>query len=174
MTFDDIVTVGRLGRPRGVRGEMFVTPETDFPERFEDIKEILVRTKDDWKMYKVEWSKMISNRPVIKFEAIATPEEAGRLTNRHLGVPKKDLVSLPEDTYFLFDLVGCKVFDEKSGDSLGLLVDVECYPGNDVYVIESESGKQMRIPAVKEFVKDVAVDQKKIVLDASKFLETDS
>jgi len=174
VNLDDIVTVGRLGRARGVHGEIFVTPETDFPERFEDISEILVKTVDSWKMYAIEWSKMISDRPVIKFESIHSPEEAGRLTNRLLGVPKHDLVKLPEDTFFLFDLVGCRVFDEKSGESLGLIVDVECYPGNDVYVIELESGKQVQIPAVKEFIKNVAVAEKKVKIDASMLFDAES
>lgn len=163
-----------MGRPRGVHGEIFVTPETDFPERFENMKDILVKSNNGWEKFTVQWSKMISNRPVIKFESFRTPEDVGRLTNRQLGVHKDELVTLPQDTYFLFDLVGCRVYDEKTGESIGSIVDVECYPGNDVYVIELEQGRQVRIPAVKEFIKDVAVAEKRVVLDATMLFDAEN
>ncbi|MEE8150006.1 MAG: ribosome maturation factor RimM, partial [candidate division Zixibacteria bacterium] len=109
---EEFVTVGRLGRPWGVKGEIFVTPLTDFPERFVNIEEIFVSSKNDWEKKKVVSSKFISGRPVLLFENINSPEQASRLTNRYLAIPKNMVRQLPEGSNYIYDLIDCQVIDE--------------------------------------------------------------
>ncbi|MEA3296291.1 MAG: ribosome maturation factor RimM [candidate division Zixibacteria bacterium] len=159
---DDLVVVGKLGRPRGVAGDMYVTPLTDYPERFAGIDEICVRNRDSWENLKVVSSKLISGRPVIRFEGVTSPEQASRLTNRELGVPRDQLVKLPEGTHFIFDLIGCEVVEDGSETPIGTVVEVDQYPANDVYVVEMLSGAQLNVPVVKSFVKHVDIKRKRI------------
>ncbi len=164
------VTVGRLGRTRGVRGEMYVIPETDFPGRFLEMSEIFIRGKDSWKKVRLDSARLISGRPVIKLEGIESPEEAARFTNREIGVPKEEIVKLPEGAYWIHDLVGCEVLTE-SGDRLGEITSVEKYPANDVYTIRMTDGKEMVIAAVKQFIKSVDIEAGKITIDKAGLLE---
>jgi 16S rRNA processing protein RimM len=169
---DNYVIVGTLGRPRGVRGEIYVTPDTDFPQRFVGLKEIYVRYRQGWEKFAIISSRLVSGRPVIHFENITTPEEAARLTNRQVAVLKHQVVPLPRDTYYIFDLIGCEVREEGSDRVIGRIIDVECGPANDVYVIEGTAGEKMRCPVVKQFVKQVDIEKKQVtIITAGLFIE---
>lgn len=170
MPSEAFVIVGKLGRPRGLTGEIYVTPETDFPQRFVGLKEIYVRDRNRWEKRSLISSRLISGRPALLFEDITTPEEAARLTNRDLAVPRSQAVALPDDTYYIFDLIGCDVLEEDTDRLIGQVVDVERYPANDVYVIKSTSGEMLRCLAVRQFVRKVDIQGRKIsVLTAGLF-----
>jgi 16S rRNA processing protein RimM len=155
--------VGKLGRSRDLKGEMYVTPWTDFPDRFLDLKEIYLDENGTWRLMKVQSSRLVSGRPVLKFKGINTPEAANRLTNRHLAVTSDQLVKLPEGTYYVFDLIGCEVFDE-AGVKIGEVTDVQQYPANDAYVIRTIDNEEVLFPAVTEFVKEVDAKNRKIIV----------
>lgn len=168
---EEFVTVGRLGRPWGVKGEIFVTPLTDFPERFDNIEEIFVSSKNDWEKKKVVSSKFISGRPVLLFENINSPEQASRLTNRYLAIPKNMVRQLPEGSNYIYDLIGCQVIDEKTGEAIGKITEVELFPANDVYVIKTNDGKIKSLPVIERYVKKVDADSKKVFVDPSGLIE---
>jgi 16S rRNA processing protein RimM len=81
------------------------------------------------------------------------------------------LVTLPEGEFFVFDLIGCEVFEQTSGLQIGIVVDVETYPANDVYVVKIADDKQLQVPAVSEFVKDIDVIEKRMVVDTSNLVD---
>lgn len=146
---------------------MYITPLTDFPERFSGMEEIYVKSRDGWEKMKFASATLIGGRPVIRFDGVGSPEEAARMTNRELAVPKDQMVSLPEGEFFLFDLIGCDVFEQTSGQQIGKVIDVEKYPANDVYVVQTTENKQLQVPVVGEFVKDIDVITKRIIVDTS-------
>ena len=85
----------------------------------------------------------------VKVEARFAEKMVGSL----LFVDEKDAIRLPKGTFFIHDVVGLKVVDEEE-NFVGIVKDVLKYPANDVYVIENE-GKELLLPAVKEFVKKI-------------------
>lgn len=111
----------------------------------------------------IESSRLVTGRPILKFAGIDSPEEAARLTNRHLAVTSDQLVKLPEGTYYVFDLIGCEVFDE-AGVKIGEVTDVQQYPANDAYVIRTGAGEEVLFPAVTEFVKEVDAKKRRIIV----------
>jgi 16S rRNA processing protein RimM len=117
-----------------------------------------------WKTIKVLSARFISGRPALRIDAIETPEDAGNLTNRYLYIKADELGQLPEGSYYHFDLIGCLVTDTE-GKTLGELVDIESYPANDAWVIETDEGKQVLFPAVKEFVVEVDLEKNLIVIN---------
>jgi 16S rRNA processing protein RimM len=129
--------------------------------------EIFVSSGDTWTKMKVLESKMVSGRPVIRLEKVNSPEDAARFTNRYLAVTKDELIRPPKDNYYIFDLVGCSVYDEKTNDRIGQIIEVEEYPANDAYVIKTEDGHRLTLAAVKRFVKSVEIENKKIVIDST-------
>jgi 16S rRNA processing protein RimM len=167
LTEPDLITVGKLGRPRGIHGEMYITPMTDFPDRFLGLKEIYLGTRGAWEKITVVSSRLVSGRPVIELEKVTSKEIASRYTNRDLAVPRDQLVDLPEDTYFVFDLIGAEVINEATGEKVGELIDVVQYPANDVYVIRGLDGTELLCPAIKEFVREIDAAAKRVVVVAS-------
>ncbi|MFQ5454000.1 MAG: ribosome maturation factor RimM [Candidatus Zixiibacteriota bacterium] len=160
----EIVTVGKLGRTRGLEGELYIIPLTDFPERFLNLNEIYLRKKDSWEMVQIVSTRFVSGRLVIKFKNINTREDASRLTNQDIAVPDDQLVELPDDTFYIFDLIGCNVIEEGSEKVLGKIINVEQYPANDVYVIKTIKEKEILFPAVKKFVKNIDIKNKKVTI----------
>ena len=152
-----------MGKSRDLKGEIYVTPWTDFPERFLDLKEIYLDEKGTWQRMEIESSRMVTGRPILKFSGINSPEAVSRLTNRHLAVRWDQLVKLPNDTFYVFDLIGCEVFDE-AGAKIGEVTDVQQYPANDAYVIRTDDGQEVLFPAVLEFVKEVDAENRKIIV----------
>jgi len=159
------VSVGKLGKSRGLGGEIYVTPSTDFPERFLDLKEVYLADHGDWKRMQIASSRLVGGRPVLKFESINCREDAARLTNRELAVDADQLVELPPDSYYTFDLVGCEVFEVMSGKQIGKLIDVQRYPASDVYVIETDGGKEVLVPAVRQYIVKVDIDRRRIEIE---------
>lgn len=171
MSSDKYVTIGKLGRTRGLKGELCVTPLTDFPERFVDLSEIYVKLSSGWEKFRVVSTRVAGGRPAIRLAGIDSPEEAARYTNREIGVPIDQVFELPEDTFYIFDLIGCKVFEEGTDRLVGEIVNVEQYPGNDAYVIQTVAEREVLFPAVKEFVKDVDVTNRRIVIATAGILD---
>lgn len=165
------VTVGRLGRTRGVKGELYVTSETDFPQRFLTMREVYLRKKDNWEKLAVDAARVVSGRVVIKLKGIDSPEEAARYTNREIGIPQDQMVELPEGSFWISDLIGCEVIEESTGDVVGEIIEVETYPANDVYTIRTIDGKEVSIAAVEKFVKKVDITGKKVLIDGTGLLE---
>jgi 16S rRNA processing protein RimM len=158
------VTVGKLGRTRGVFGEMYITPTTDFPDRFLGLKEIYVNDRGTWVKMKIVSSKMISGRPVVRLANVSNLEQAARLTNRELALPREQLVKLPEDQFYIFDMVGCDVYRAATDEKLGEIVDVIQYPANDVYVIRTIGGAELMCPAVKQYVTQIDMERKRVTI----------
>ena len=161
----DYIVVGLLGKTRGVDGDLWVTPLTDFPDRFMDMKTIFVENRDQWEERKILSSTLISGRPVIKLDGIANRENASRLTNRRLAVLRDQVVGLPDDMYYVFDLIGLKVVDAASGQTLGVVTDVHSYPANDSYAIRLDNGEDKQLPAIDQYVKKVDLEKKEILID---------
>ena len=129
-----------------------MTPLTDFPERFGRLTEVFLYVDGSWASRKIEWARVISGRPVVKLAGIDSREEAAGLTNVELAVVESDLVALPKNTYYVFDLVGCIAIDDENERELGEVTDVLRYPANDVYVIKDRQGREVLFPAVADFV----------------------
>jgi len=144
---------------------------TDFPDRFLNLSEIFLKIKNRWKKKRIVSTRFVSERLVIKFEDINTPEDAARFINCELGVPLEQAVKLPEGSYYVFDLIGCEVFDNDKKDYLGRIVDVMTLPANDVYVIKGEDNKELLIAAIKKFVKKVDIENRQIFIDKAGILE---
>ncbi len=163
MATESPVVVGKLGRARGLQGDLFITPMTDFPERFSELEDILVLGPDGWESMPIVACDFISGRPVIRFEGIVNPEQASGLTNRLLAVPRAEVFELPEGSHYVFDLIGYEVVDEDD-QPIGRLVDVQRYPASDVYVIEAEDSRRIVLAAVAQFVRTIDDAARKITI----------
>ena len=163
MQSEDKITVGKLGKVRGLDGSLKIIPLTDFENRFDDLKEIFVGEK----LFQVENVKYISGEIFIKFVGIDSREVAKTLTNKFLKVDRKDVAPLDEGEFYTFDIIGCEVFD---GDKFfGTVAEVLKTGSNDVFQVKGES--EILIPALKSVVKKIDIAEKKIFIDSAQLEE---
>ena len=157
----DKVVIGKIGAPHGIKGELRVTPLTDFTERFAELEQ--VHAGND--LLTIESVKYHKQFVILKFKEYPVREQAASLTGRFLYVDKEDAVPLEEGEYYTFDIIGLEVFDTE-GNSLGHVTDVLRTGSNDVYVTSKKGeAKQLLIPALKTVVQEINVPECKMVVD---------
>ena len=155
----DIIKLGKITAPQGIKGEVRVYPYTDKPTRFSEIEAVLLNGR----RCRIEKARYMKNMAILKLEGIDDRNAAEAVRNRELRLPREELWKQPEDTYFVDDLVGCAVVSE-DGAPVGTLKTIHSRPAQDLYEIEREDGSSFLLPAVKEFIKDVKTDEKIIVI----------
>ena len=155
----DTIKLGKITAPQGIKGEVRVYPYTDELTRFSEIEAVLL----DGQKRKIQNARYMKNMAVLKLEGVDDRNMAESLRNKELLLAKEDLWEQPEDTYFIDDLVGCDVVSE-DGDSVGTLKNIISRPAQDLYEIERADGSTFLLPAVKEFIKNVDLDNKTIII----------
>ena len=88
---------------------------------------------------------------------------AEKLKGCYIKIHRKDARKLPKDTYFIADLIGVSVYDE-DGNLLGKVDDIYNNKVHDIYVIKDDLGKQILLPSTKEVIKEVDIDNDKIIV----------
>ena len=160
----DEVAIGKLHKPRGFRGEVFCQPLTDFVERFAELGTVTAILQSGCReKLMVENARLYGNRLAIKFKGIDTPEATAILRNAQLVVPKHETYHLPENTFYVYEVVGM-VVETEQGEIVGLVKDVLSIPGNDVYVVDRR-GEEVLIPAVRDLM-TVDREARKIVVQS--------
>ena len=155
--------VGQIVNTFGIKGEVKVNPFTDNVRRFDDLKKVYVKKQKEVKLYKVEGVRYHKNMVLLKLEGINNPEDAEILKNAFLEIDREDAVPLEEGTYFIADLIGLEVYTDE-GTLLGKVDDIYNTGSNDIYVVKDELGKQILLPGIKEVIKDVKIEENKIIV----------
>ncbi|SHH07523.1 ribosome maturation factor RimM [Tepidibacter thalassicus] len=158
--------VGQIVNTQGLKGEMRVYPLTDYKERFEELDWVYIGDDLDTK-YEIEKVRYKNNLVILKIKGIDNINEVEKIRNEYLKIPRENARKLEEDEYFIADLIGIKVYTVK-GDYIGVLDDVIQTGANDVYIIKNEEGKEFLIPAVKQIVPEINIEEKKIIIDPIK------
>ena len=158
----DFVLIGFLRRAHGIRGEISAEQVSDVPERFRELKYVLVRKDGRIRELAVESVRTKAKFFLLKFEGIDDRDAARNLTGADIGVRKEDIYPVPEDTFYQFDLVGCMVVGE-SGREIGKVEDVLKMPANDVLVVRSGE-REILLPVVKTIMKEVDPEAGRIVI----------
>ncbi len=151
----DRIALGQITSAVGIKGEVKVYPYTDIIERFSQIETLQIEELE----YKIERVSYRNNMVVLKLEGISDRNLAELQKGKKLYLDKELMWEVPEDTYFISELIGIKVFTE-DGEPLGTLTDVIQNSTQDLYQITTASGKQFLLPAVKEFVRSVCIEEK--------------
>jgi len=160
---EQLLQVGVITSTHGLKGEVKVFPTTDYPERFEEIKEVLLDTGRTKMPIHIKSVRYFKNLVILKFKEFNDINEIEKYKQCSLWVTRENATPLYEDEYYIADLIGCQTFLE-DGSYFGELVDVLETGANDVYVIKLESGKEVLIPAIKDCILEVDVESEKIVI----------
>jgi len=159
------VTIGKVTAPHGVRGEVRVYPLTEFPDRFFDLARVFLCRGEGRSERRVSRVKGLARGLfLLKLEGIDTRDEAERWRGAEVQVPRAEAVPLPPGRYYVFELVGARVVT-KDGAPVGRLEDVLATAANDVFVVRSEEGREILVPAVRHVVLSIDPEEGTIVID---------
>ena len=155
---EEYLEIGQIVNTSGLKGFLKVIPLTDDITRFEYIQE-----KKDLVEFKIQEVKYSKNMVLLKLEGIDDIGEAEKFKNFYIKINRKDAVELEEDSYFIVDIIGCKVFTDEN-EFLGKVIDVFQTGSNDVYTVKNNEDKEILLPAIEDVIKDIDIANKKIVV----------
>jgi 16S rRNA processing protein RimM len=161
--------IGQIVNTFGIKGQVKIVPFTDDITRYDELKEIYVEKKNELKLFQIEQVNYKKNMVILKLKGIETVEEAEKLRNCYLKIDRKDAKKLPKDTYFIVDLLGLDVYTDE-GKLLGKVDDIYNAGSSDIYVVKDELGKQILLPAIKDVLKEVDLENQKIIVHLIKGL----
>ncbi len=160
----EYLEVGQIVNTNGLKGLLKINPFTDDITRFERLKTILVEHKKELLEFEIESVRYQKKQVLLKLKGIDTIEEAEKYREDYLKIKRNKEEKLPEDTYYIVDLIGLDIYTE-NGELLGKLDDVFSTGSNDVYVVKNSEGKQILLPAISDVIKNIDLEQKKIVVN---------
>ena len=152
--------IGKIVGVHGVRGDMLLLPQTDFPERFLGMKELDVtvagKPMRTFKVRRIEPYEG-KNTFFLRLQGVEDRDAAETLKGALITVAEDVRVELEEDEYWLDDIIGLAVFDKATGGRLGEITEVICTGSNDVYVVKTPEGASKAIPAIADVIEKVDV-----------------
>ena len=155
--------VGVISSTHGVRGEVKVFPTTDDVTRFRQLKKVYLDTGREMLPLEIQNVKFFKQFAILKFKGIDNINDIEKYRGKSLMIDREDAVDLDEDEYFIADMIGMKVCTE-DGSEFGTLKDVMETGANDVYIIDSLEHGEVLIPAIRECILDVDMDEERMTI----------
>ena len=160
----DLILIGRVARTHGIRGDVLVNPESDFPdERFVEGRVLQLEMPGRSEPVTIASVRFHQGRPLVGFAGVETMEAAEALIGAELKVPEAEIPPLPAGTYYRHDLVGCEVTDT-NGQAIGRVTSVDGPMEQSRLVIAGPRGEVM-VPMVGGICVRVDPGAKVIVVD---------
>ena len=159
---DDMLRIGVVTKPHGLKGEVKVYPTTSDPDRFKDCDEVYLVTKKELLTLHVTGVKYFKKQVILKFKEFDKVEDVEAFHQCDLMVTRDEAIELEEGEYFLYDVPGCTVVDE-DGKTIGEVSDVLETGANPVFVIKTEDGREVLFPVIDECILSVDIINKQVV-----------
>jgi 16S rRNA processing protein RimM len=158
------VTIARIVKTHGVKGEVSADLLTDFPKRFSSLSRVRVFRGGEERWEEIESHRFHKGRVILKFAGLDSPERARALAGFEVQIPEDQRVSLPRGSFYFSDLIGCQVSEH--GKTVGTVKAIyESSAASPHLGVEGEQGEEILIPLVRQFVRRVSIVRKKIDVD---------
>ena len=148
----EFLEAGKIVNTHGMKGEVSILPWADSPDFLTGFEHFYI----DEKPVLVLSARVQKGCVIATLEDVDDIDAAIKMKNKVIKI-KKDNVKLEEGRYFVTDLIGLKVIDNETGETLGILSDVLLLPSNNVYVIKGE--REILVPAVPEFIVETSLEE---------------
>jgi len=160
----EYIRIGFITNILGIKGELKVEPLTDDIKRFDELECCFIDMgKYRQKVYLERYRLYKKKNIVMKFKYYDNADNVLKFKGRYIEVDTENIVKLEKGHYFIFQIIDCQVYSTE-GEELGKVVEVLQPGGNDVYVVKGPGG-DILIPAIKDIVKNVDVENKIIRVD---------
>ena len=162
---DDLISVARIARTRGLRGEVVADLLTDFPGRFEALESVIAIAPDgSRRSLQIEEHWFQAKRIIFKFADFDSIDEAKELAGFQLAVPASDRIALAKDQFYEWELAGCRV-EATDGKSIGVVREVMRTGGVEILVVAGDAGGEFLIPMAQEICVEIDIDKRLIRVD---------
>ena len=166
---EQFLRVGVISSTHGVRGEVKVYPTTDDVNRFKELKKVILDTGREYLNLEISGVKFFKNMVILKFKGIDNINDIEKYKGKDLLVSREDAVALGENENYVADLIDLKVVTDE-GEVLGYLTEVMETGANDVYVVETEDGRELLLPAIRDCILDVDLEEEVMTVHVLKGL----
>lgn len=159
---ESLLSIGKIVNTHGIRGELKVLLQTDFPEvRFAPNSRLLIVHPESGEqlVVTVQSARPYKQMYIVKLDEFSNINEVEKFKGRDLKVSKAESVELPDNEYYFHEIIGCRVVGDE-GEDLGEIVEILRPGANDVWVAKLPSGKQLLLPVIDDVVLDVNVPEK--------------
>jgi 16S rRNA processing protein RimM len=166
MSAENEVTIGIILRPHGLRGLVKVRPMTDDPQRYFDLKKARLHHKGA-SLGEIKIERVALSSPqslLVKFSGRDSIDDAEALRGAEIRIPRAECLPTAADRFYHFDLIGLPV-QTTSGRTLGAIASIMEHPGNDIWVVHDEAHNELLIPAIASVIKEVNLEQRRIVIE---------
>lgn len=162
----DIVVMGRIAAPYGVKGWLKVLPSTAEHEALLDYREWWLRKRghDQWHKAELAEGRTHGNTLLVQVTGLDSREAAAAYSGGEVGVPRASLPAADSNEIYVADLVGLAVVNVQ-GEALGQVVEVQEFGAHPVLRIEDGAGAVRLVPFVEAYVREVDVAHARIVVD---------
>lgn len=160
---EEMLRVGVITSTHGLLGEVKVFPTTDDMTRFKELKKVFVDLGREQLELNIASVRFFKNLVILKFKEYGNINEVERLLKKDLLITRDQAVPLAENENFICDMIGLNVVTDDNIE-IGSLKDILQTGANDVYIVETKEGKEVLIPAIKQCVLDVNLDEKKVTV----------
>ncbi len=154
---ENLLQVGAITQTHGIKGEVKVFPTTDDVNRFKKLKNVLLDTGNENIELEIEGVKFFKQYVILKFKGIDNINDVEKYKGKSLFVTRENAVKLKKNEYFIADMIGMKVITDEEKD-FGVLKEVMITGANDVYVVETLDGKEVLLPAIKQCILEVDIE----------------
>ena len=157
---DKEIIIGKIVAPHGVRGDIRILPLTEKPDLFLHLEYLLL---EGGKKLTVKNARFQKRMILVTTKEVTSMNEAELLRDKHIYINAEDLPELEDDEFYVADLVGIPVYD-LDGKQIGTFKDSLSTGSNDVYIIAVPGAKDILVPALKEYFKEINLAEKRIVV----------
>ena len=158
-----MITIGQITTAQGIQGEMRVIPLTDFPERLNQLNEVFIQLENELVRHRLASVRPHNQFILLKLQDIEDRDQALLYRNALIQIPESQLMPLPKGHYYLFQIVGLMVYLE-TGQYLGRVRDVLRTGSNDVYQVVDDNHRELLVPALREVVAEINLEEQKMVI----------
>jgi 16S rRNA processing protein RimM len=159
----EYVSIGKIIKSHGILGFTKVLPLTDFPERFEKLKEVFLFHDNQLKMRaNIEQIRLNNTNLLIKFAEFNTPEAVNLYREHLIKIPYEEILELPENSFYIDDLKGLEAYSE-AGAYLGKVIEVYT-AASDIIEVLTPLKKEIMVPFVKEIISEVDISNRKVII----------
>ncbi len=155
--------IGQIVNTFGIKGIVKVKPFTDDIKRFDNLKTVYIKKNNTQKEYEIEEVKYHKDMVLIKFKGVDTVEQAELLRNAYLTISRDSAEKLEEGRYYIVDMLGLEVYTDEQV-LLGTLEDIFNTGSNDIYVVKDKQGKQILLPAIQDVIKQIDMENRKMIV----------
>ncbi|MBL1225152.1 ribosome maturation factor RimM [Enterococcus sp. BWR-S5] len=162
----EYLNVGKIVNTQGIKGEVRIISQTDFPELRYKKGSVLTLFQDGKKPVQlvIKSHRKHKNFDIVSFEEHLSINDVEKYRDGILKIEKDQVGELEDNEFYYHEIIGLKVFDE-AGTELGKIKEILSPGANDVWVVQRVKKKDLLLPYIESVVKKVDVANGQVVVE---------